>query len=271
MPQSGRSRPRPTPGGTTRGPPLLLRAGRAPGARARACRARSAASMRSISSFTDTYSRCRSANWLSIDRRCAARSSDDLRLALARGAELGPPCLDLVPEALDVPEHLRVLAADALGHVQAIEEVVEVLGAEDDLDGAARVAVDVEGPEALRDVRLRDGQARLRDVEMAPVRLEIRVDLVELDVREVVGLDRVRELGVHLADLGEDRLRLLVLGADRGIRRRRARADEQRRSKCLRDRVRWRKSAVSSVSCRPCLVRPPTRRSWGRPATSRGA
>ena len=44
-------------------------------------------------------------------------------------------------------------------------------------------------------------EARPRDHEMPPVRLQVGVDLRELDVREVVRLDRVRELRVELLDL----------------------------------------------------------------------
>ena len=44
-----------------------------------------------------------------------------------------------------------------------------------------------------------------------PFEFRSDVDLVELDVREVVRLDRLLEVRVHLADLGEDRLRLRAL------------------------------------------------------------
>ena len=78
-------------------------------------------------------------------------------------------------------------------------------------------------------MQLRDTEARLGGDEVAAVDVEIDVDPVELDVREVVGLDRVPELGVHLPDLGDDRARLILLGADRGIRGRGAGASEGRR------------------------------------------
>ena len=90
------------------------------------------------------------------------------------------------------------------------------------------VAVDVEGAEPLRDVGLGDAEALLRDHEVPPVRLQARRRCcAELDVRQVVGLDRVGEARVHLLDLGEDRLRLLALRADRGIGGRRAGADDR--------------------------------------------
>ena len=44
---------------------------------------------------------------------------------------------------------------------------------------------------------------------------EIGVDLLELDVRVVVGLDRLGEASLHALDLGHDRLRLCPLRRDR--------------------------------------------------------
>ena len=107
-------------------------------------------------------------------------------------------CVDLLAELLDVSEHLRVLVTDALHHVEATEQIVEVLRAEDDLDGAAAVTVDVEGPQPLGDVPLCDTEALAGDHEMVRVRVEVGVDLPELDVRVVVRLDRLLELGVGL-------------------------------------------------------------------------
>ena len=104
------------------------------------------------------------------------RSPARRRSAPARRApaQLRPALLDLRAEPLDVAEDLRVLVADALDHVEAPEEVVEALGAEDDLDRAAAVAVDVERAEPLGDVPLRDAEALLRDDEMLRVRLRGR-------------------------------------------------------------------------------------------------
>ena len=84
------------------------------------------------------------------------------------------PRLDLAAELTHFGEHARVLAADPLGHVEPVEEVVEALRPEDHLDGAARVAVDVERPgAALRCAPARIPRLCLRDHEMPPVRLQV--------------------------------------------------------------------------------------------------
>ena len=44
--------------------------------------------------------------------------------------ELGPPQRHFLAERLDISEHLRILVTDALHHVEAAEEIVEVLRAE---------------------------------------------------------------------------------------------------------------------------------------------
>ena len=160
---------------------------------------------------------------LTLDRAllgCAL--GDDLRLAGAVAAELRTALAHLVPELPDVLQHLCVLPADALGHVEAVEQVVEALRAEDHLDRAARVAVDVEGAQPLRDVHLRRTEARPRDHEMPSVRLQVGVDLRELDGREVVRLRRVTEPRVEVTDLRQHRLSLLALRRDGGVGRRRA-------------------------------------------------
>ena len=126
----------------------------------------------------------------------------------------------------DVPEHLRVLVADALHHVEPAEQVVEVLGAEQDLDRATAVAVHVQRAQPLGDVRLSGVEALLGDHEMVRVRVQVGVDLVELHVRVVVRLDRLLELDVRLLDLRQHGLGLGALRLDR-VRRRRADARQK--------------------------------------------
>ena len=99
-----------------------------------------------------------------------------------------------VPERLHIAKHSRVLRPDALHHIESRQEIVEALGAEDDLDCATAIAVDVQRPQALGDAPLRDGQAALRHFEVMCVGGELVVDLAELDVGVVVGLDRLFEL-----------------------------------------------------------------------------
>ena len=118
-------------------------------------------------------------------RRADPRSSasgralgDHLGLPHAVGAELHATALRTsLRNRRDVLQHLRVLPADALGHVEPVEQVVEALRAEDHLDRAAGVAVDVEGAQPLRDVSLCGDEARARDHEMPTVGLQVGVDL----------------------------------------------------------------------------------------------
>ena len=169
---------------------------------------------------------------LALDRallRCAI--GDHLRLPRAVGAELGTTRLHLVAEPAHVLQDLCVLSTDPLCHVEAIEEVVEALRAEDHLDRAGGVAVDVERAQTLGDVPLRSDEARPGDHEVPAVRLEVRVDLAELDVREVVRLRRMPELRIELLDLREDSLRLCPLRRDRRVRRGRPGDDQQERRK----------------------------------------
>ena len=171
--------------------------------------------------------RWRSASWLSIDCFWLARSATIWACCSRAVFRRSPPLLDLLAELHHVSEHLRVLIADALHHVEAAEEVVEVLRSEEDLDGAAAVTVHVQRPQAIGDVRLGRVEALLRDDEMVRVRVQVGVDLIELDVRVVVRLDRLLELDVGLLDLGQHRL---CLGPFRLDRVRGSRADAGQKS-----------------------------------------
>jgi len=165
---------------------------------------------------------------LTLDRALLRGAlGDDLGLPRAIGTELNPALAYLVAELPDVVQHLRVLPADALGHVETVEQVVEALRAEDHLDGAARVTVDVERTQPFRDVHLRCAEARPRDPEMPAVRLQVGVDLRELDVREVVRLRRMPEARVEGTDLRQHRLRLLALRRNGGVGRRRACGEQE--------------------------------------------
>ena len=84
-------------------------------------------------------------------------------------------------------------------------------------------------------MRLRVLQAGARDREVSRVRLQLPVDAVELDVREVVLLYCVLELPVDLVDLLQDALRLRALLVDvrigrRGSHGRQGRDDQKCRS-----------------------------------------
>ncbi len=146
--------------------------------------------------------------------------------------------LHLTPELLHVAEHRGVLLSDALGDVEAGQDVVEALGAEDDLDRTLAVAVDVESAQTLRDALPRHAEALGRDDQVPRVRAQVGVELRELDVGEVVRLRRLLDAQVDLLHLGPDPLRLGALGVDgrigtgsgdaHGKRRGESRKDEQR-------------------------------------------
>ncbi len=139
----------------------------------------------------------------------------DPRLILACLLEIGPARLDLLAIPLDRLQDPRVLARDALDGVEPRDDVVEALRAEDHLERRVALPVDVQVAQSLGDALLRDDEALLRRGEVLRVRREVGVDLSELDVRVVPGLDRLLELGVHAVDLGHDRLGLLALRGDR--------------------------------------------------------
>ena len=159
------------------------------------------------------------ASWLSIDCFWLRALGHDLGLVLPRRLQALTTLRDLLAERLDVREHLRVLVTDALHHVQPAEQVIEVLGAEQDLDGATLVAVHVQRAEPLGDVRLSGFEALLGHHQVMRVRVQVGVDLAELHVRVVVGLDRLLELDVRLVNLRQHGLGLGALRLDR-VRRR---------------------------------------------------
>jgi hypothetical protein len=62
---------------------------------------------------------------------------------------------------------------------------------------------------------LRSLEVRARDFKTPLVELLLGPDRIELDVRRVVGLDRMLEVRVDRLDLGEDVLRFRLLLGDR--------------------------------------------------------
>ena len=173
------------------------RAARGPAARAAPAARRSAACSAAISLLTDERRRWRSASWPSIHCFCAARSATIVGLARAGVCEASrrrsrPPC----------GTGLTSFSTCASWAPTRSSDVEPGRGGR---RGSARrgglstappdVAVDVERPEALRDVRTcATPRLFFADAEVARVRVELAVDLVELDVRAVVRLDRMREI-----------------------------------------------------------------------------
>ena len=132
---------------------------------------------------------------------------NDLGLGRVGAVETKLPLLDFGAEALHLTQHARILARHALDRVEPVEQVVEGHRPEQHLERVPLAAVDVERDEPRRQVGLRVPQARPGDRQMTRVRLQVGVDPIELDVGEVVALDRVRELRVDLLNLVEHVLR----------------------------------------------------------------
>jgi hypothetical protein len=149
---------------------------------------------------------------------------DDLLLALPCPRERCLAPFDLRAERSDLGDDPGILGGDAVRRVQPIDELVEARRPEEHLDQRV-LARRVELDEPLLEVRLRSPEVRAGDTKALGVDPLPFDDRVELDLRGVVGVDGVVELGVNLLDLGEDLSGLAFLrpyggGGRRGIRER---------------------------------------------------
>jgi hypothetical protein len=155
---------------------------------------------------------------------------DSIFLPFARLRELGLPLLDLLLEAADLREDLRVLVGDPARRLDPVEDVVQARGAEDDLDQLrAPVHVQVDEPRLERPLGL--AQVGAGDLQPLVVDLLLGLDLVELDLLGVERLDDVAEIRVELLDLRQDLLCLSLFRLDlrgSGDRRLRQRQDRER-------------------------------------------
>ena len=143
--------------------------------------------------------------------------SDDLHLVGLRLDEGLLPRLHLVSVLLHLGRDPRVLVGNPVGRVDPLDQVAEARGAEDDRQGV-RLVGRVERDEARRDLGARLHEVLLRRLEAGLVDLEVVLDLVEADVRGVVGLHRLLHLRVHRLDLREHLLGFCALRADlRGL------------------------------------------------------
>jgi hypothetical protein len=113
-------------------------------------------------------------------------------------------------------QRARVLLGDPVRGLEALEQVVEALGAEQHGDRGVVAVRGVELDDTLREPGLGDSVVRTGDAEVPLVALDVALNPVELDIGEVVGLDHVREVGVDLLHLGEDVLRLAALRVQPG-------------------------------------------------------
>jgi len=155
---------------------------------------------------------------LRLDRRLLRRAvGDDLPLLAARALQLRLPPDHVAAEAHDLVQHPGVLLRDAVRRIEAAHHVVEALGPEDHLEPGVVGVRGVERDEPPLERLLADLQVRPGDDEVVAVDLEILLDPRELDIREVVRLDRLLELRVAALDLREHARCLRALRRHGGV------------------------------------------------------
>jgi hypothetical protein len=143
--------------------------------------------------------------------------------------QLGPLSLHERLERADLADHLRILRRDAARGVEPVQDVVEALGAEDDVDRRVVAVGRVDGDEARRERDLRVLQVRPCNREVVAVLPLLELDLPEVPVGAVVRLDRSLELVVDRRDLVKNLLCLRLLRRDgAGVGGRRAGGDQSR-------------------------------------------
>jgi hypothetical protein len=119
------------------------------------------------------------------------------------------------------------LVSDTPRGLDAVEDLVEARGSEDDLDEVG-APVDVQVDQPGLEVPLRVPEVGARDLEPPVVDLLLGLDLIELDLLGVECLDDLAEIRVELLDLGQDLLSLCLLLLDLRNRRLRQRQRRQR-------------------------------------------
>ena len=144
---------------------------------------------------------------------------DDLHLLFLSVLEAPLPLLHLTAEVRDLAQDERVLLPDAVDGVHTAEHVVEARGAEQHREAGILAFGGVEIDQPRGELPLRPLQALLGDDEGVRVGGKIVLDSCQLDVGEVVGLDRPLQARVELLDLAEDALRLSAFGRDCWIRK----------------------------------------------------
>jgi hypothetical protein len=150
-------------------------------------------------------------------------------LGLSRPSTLEPlrPGACLGPEDLDLAEHARILGRNAVLRLDPAQNVVQRAGAEQNLEGRVGAPGDVDRDQAVRQRGLRAAQVSLGDGETDAILGQVALDALQLDVGEVVGLDRAREARVERANLAEHTLSLRLL---RGKRARLGRRGRRRKN-----------------------------------------
>ncbi len=125
-------------------------------------------------------------------------------------------------EGLDLLDHLRVERRDLVLRVDAVQHLDEAARTEDHLERRA-LALRVERDDPACDRLLAPREVVLRDAEGTPVLLDLGLDVLELQVREVQPLVGGTEARIEAAELAEHLSRLGLLGRDRGRRSRESR------------------------------------------------
>src|SRR5512133_1197885 len=127
------------------------------------------------------------------------------------------------------------LIVDTVDRVDPSQQIVETRRTEQHLDRSVRIARRVNAQRLPRERGLRALEIDACNAELPPRALQIVSDVRELHVREVPTLDGSRELGLDTADLGDDALRLCLLGSDGSGLRGRCRGDAESHCYCTED------------------------------------
>ena len=152
---------------------------------------------------------------LRLDVRLLRPALRDQPLLLdTRLPELCALALDELLERAHLADHLRVLRRDPVRRVEAVQDLVQTLGAEDDVQRGVVAVPRVERDEPCRERQLSVLQVGLGDLQLVPVLLLLELDLAEAPVGAVEGLDRALQLAVDRVDLSEDLLCLRLLRCD---------------------------------------------------------
>ena len=159
---------------------------------------------------------------------------DDLLLLVLRVVQTRGLTRDVRAERRHIADDRALLVVDAIDGVDAIQQIVETRRAEENFDRSVRIArrVNAQRLTCERDLRLL--QVDACDAELEARALQVLADAPELHVREVPTLDSSRDLCLDAADLGDDALRLCLLGCDGSGLRGRCRGDAESGCDCAK-------------------------------------
>src|SRR5258706_4769272 len=159
-------------------------------------------------------------------RSCASR--DEPLLVVTRSGERAAVHRDRMLEADHLIHDGRVLCRDRLHRLDAADEIVDALCAEQYCKLRLIVTRRVDRNETLRQRDLRLPEVRARRAQADLVDLQAVLDRVQLRARRFVGALSTMQARVELLDLAHDLLGLGLLRADVRVAGRRAGRDESR-------------------------------------------